>query len=134
MYAIDNISIFPILEKENTIKQDSKISLDTVHVKTFHFDLGKAGTDVDLSSILEKLHSDDVEQILVIGHTDNTGDEELNQDLSYKRALYISSEIKQRTNIEISYTGESYYEPVSKNIQSKNRRVEVYFIKKLNQD
>jgi outer membrane protein OmpA-like peptidoglycan-associated protein len=81
-----------------------------------------------LSDILKKY--DDTE-ILIEGHTDNTGTDEHNQKLSERRSESVSSYLKQNNvnGSRISSVGYGEKQPVTDNVdesgRSKNRRVDV---------
>jgi outer membrane protein OmpA-like peptidoglycan-associated protein len=88
-----------------------------------------AGTNLrELASSLQK-YSDS--QLLIVGHTDNVGDDSYNQALSQRRsnsaATYLAAQGVARTRLAATGKGES--EPVATNDtdagRQKNRRVEV---------
>jgi len=88
-----------------------------------------AGTNLrELASSLQK-YSDS--QLLIVGHTDNVGDDSYNQALSQRRsnsaATYLAAQGVARTRLAATGKGES--EPVATNEtdagRQKNRRVEV---------
>ncbi|MDP9202366.1 MAG: OmpA family protein [Gemmatimonadota bacterium] len=88
-----------------------------------------AGTNLrELASSLQKYPES---QLLIVGHTDNVGDDSYNQLLSQRRAnsaaAYLAAQGVARTRLATSGKGES--EPVTTNEtdagRQKNRRVEV---------
>jgi outer membrane protein OmpA-like peptidoglycan-associated protein len=88
-----------------------------------------AGTNLrELASSLQKYPDS---QLLIVGHTDNVGDDSYNQALSQRRsnsaATYLASQGVARTRLAATGKGES--EPVATNEtdagRQKNRRVEV---------
>lgn len=101
-------------------------------------DLNSASKEnlTELSTILNKY---DDTNILVEGHTDNTGTKEYNQELSDKRASSVSGYLKQNnvSTSRITAVGYGENQPVADNAsdsgRSQNRRVEVaiYANKKL---
>ena len=91
--------------------------------------LPAAGTNLrELAASLQKYPDS---QLLIVGHTDNVGDDSYNQRLSERRsnsaATYLSGQGVVRTRLAASGKGES--EPVSTNDtdagRQQNRRVEV---------
>jgi len=88
-----------------------------------------AGTNLtELASSLQKYPDS---QLLIVGHTDNVGDDSYNQSLSQRRAnsaaAYLAAQGVARTRLATSGKGES--EPVTTNEtdagRQTNRRVEV---------
>ncbi len=88
-----------------------------------------AGTNLrELASSLQKYPDS---QLLIVGHTDNVGDDSYNQRLSQRRAnsaaAYLASQGVARTRLATSGKGEA--EPVTTNEtdagRQQNRRVEV---------
>jgi len=88
-----------------------------------------AGTNLrELASSLQKYPDS---QLLIVGHTDNVGDDSYNQALSQRRsnsaATYLATQGVARTRLAATGKGES--EPVATNDtdagRQKNRRVEV---------
>ena len=88
-----------------------------------------AGTNLrELASSLQKYPDS---QLLIVGHTDNVGDDSYNQRLSERRsnsaAAYLAAQGVARTRLAATGKGES--EPVTTNDtdagRQKNRRVEV---------
>jgi outer membrane protein OmpA-like peptidoglycan-associated protein len=88
-----------------------------------------AGTNLrELASSLQKYPDS---QLLIVGHTDNVGDDSYNQALSQRRsnsaAAYLAAQGVARTRLAATGKGES--EPVATNDtdagRQKNRRVEV---------
>ena len=91
--------------------------------------LPAAGTNLrELASSLQKYPDS---QLLIVGHTDNVGDDSYNQRLSERRsnsaAVYLAAQGVARTRLSATGKGES--EPVTTNEtdagRQQNRRVEV---------
>ena len=91
--------------------------------------LPAAGTNLrELASSLQKYPDS---QLLIVGHTDNVGDDSYNQLLSERRAnsaaAYLAAQGVARTRLATSGKGEA--EPVTTNesdaVRQQNRRVEV---------
>lgn len=91
--------------------------------------LPAAGTN--LSELAKSLQKYPDSQLLIVGHTDNVGDDAYNQRLSERRsasaAAYLAAQGVDRTRLAASGKGES--EPVATNDtdagRGQNRRVEV---------
>ncbi len=83
---------------------------------------------VQLSETLKKYEDTN---ILIEGHTDNTGSDEYNQELSQKRAKSVSSflEVQGVSSSRITTMGYGESQPIAENSttagRSQNRRVEV---------
>ena len=86
----------------------------------------------ELSTYLHKEYNNQNSQATIVGHTDNTGNDAINNPLSVNRAAntrqYIASQgiASNRINID----GRGSYEPIASNdsplSRAKNRRVEVF--------
>jgi outer membrane protein OmpA-like peptidoglycan-associated protein len=70
--------------------------------------------------------------VLVVGHTDNVGTFEFNEDLSKRRAAAVVAELVSKYGIEsarLTPLGASFMAPVATNTteegRAKNRRVEL---------
>ena len=88
----------------------------------------------EIQFVFEKLESYNYSQVKVYGFADNRGDSDYNQELSLKRALSVSKEIKNVTKVKkMSYEGFGETLPLAENDSSYgrllNRRTEivVYF-------
>lgn len=100
------------------------------------FNIDKAGIKPQFKPTLKKvadvLRGDSSQRIRIVGHTDSTGSEAYNQDLSIKRARatkkYLVSQGVSRKQIKVEGRGES--EPRADNStpagRAQNRRVEIY--------
>jgi len=101
------------------------------------FDTGqdtlKAGAELNLDRLAKYMQASPGTKIIVEGHTDNTGSESTNDDLSARRALAVAKGLESRgiaaDRIEAVGRGEHY--PVASNTtaagRQQNRRVEVVF-------
>ena len=102
----------------------------------FSFDSGRAEIKPNmfpvLNSLVAGLMSNPVSQVRIIGHTDNTGTDKINNPLSINRAgntrAYLVNQGIQSNRIVID--GRSSYEPIAPNNspanRAKNRRVEIF--------
>lgn len=138
-YAVDNVSITAIdtgsdialnNEKQSDIeKPKSTPKKDTIHAHTYYFGFNENKSAADISKVLSDLKIDDkISSVIIIGHTDSIGTNEYNQILSKSRALFISELIKQQIEIPIFIKGMGSSKMVSRESNSLNRRVEVYYI------
>ena len=94
------------------------------------------GAESYLDSIQEELLRSGIKRFVVIGYTDNSGDEQYNQMLSRKRAQAVANALKalpklSSVDITVKFYGEK--NPVADNATSegrqKNRRVSIQYIK-----
>lgn len=86
--------------------------------------------------LIDSLSRFSFDSIVVIGHTDNTGNADSNQLLSYNRALYLT-QLFEQANLRCSKyvaIGKGSNEPLANNQTQKNkaqnRRVEIIFYRK----
>jgi outer membrane protein OmpA-like peptidoglycan-associated protein len=97
----------------------------------FNSDSIQAAAGTNLRELAASLNRYPDSQLLIVGHTDNVGDDAYNQRLSERRAnsaaAYLAAQGVTRTRISASGKGES--EPVTTNDtdagRQQNRRVEV---------
>jgi outer membrane protein OmpA-like peptidoglycan-associated protein len=99
------------------------------------FDTGRADIKPDLRSVLDSfangLRDDPTTRIRIIGHTDSTGSDAINDPLSLQRARSVGSYLADR-GIDpgrIEAIGRGEHEPIADNSsdagRAKNRRVEI---------
>ena len=100
------------------------------------FDTGSAAIKPQLRSVLDpfaaSLRDDPTARLSIIGHTDNTGSDAINNPLSLERARRVRDYLVDRgvagSRIEVAGRGER--EPVADNSteagRARNRRVEIY--------
>lgn len=100
------------------------------------FDVGRAAVKPNFAPILDKfaasLNQNPVTTVTIVGHTDNTGSDAINNPLSIERADstrdYLAARGVARTRIATD--GRGAREPVADNStqqgRDKNRRVEIY--------
>ncbi len=94
----------------------------------------KGAAKTNLDGLATSLNNNPQTNILIVGHTDNTGSVQLNQDLSVRRAesvkSYIMGDRVDATRLSTSGKGES--EPIADNTtadgRAKNRRVEIVIV------
>ncbi|HQS32290.1 MAG: hypothetical protein B7X59_09160 [Polaromonas sp. 39-63-203] len=114
--------------------QDNRLKLDIP--SDVSFDVGRAAIKPNFAPILNQfatsLNQNPVSTVTIIGHTDNTGSDAVNNPLSIDRAEaardYLVSRGVARTRIATD--GRGSREPVADNStqagRDKNRRVEIY--------
>lgn len=114
--------------------QDNRLKLDIP--SDISFDVGRAAIKPNFAPILNQfatsLNQNPVSTVTIIGHTDNTGSDTINNPLSIDRAEaardYLVSRGVARTRIATD--GKGSREPVADNGsqsgRDKNRRVEIY--------
>ncbi|GAA4822152.1 OmpA family protein [Algivirga pacifica] len=120
-------------DKVEVFEQKGKFIL---RMKGFNFDVGSAEIGTDnyelLTQVQEAVNIFPNEKIIVEGHTDATGGEELNQELSEKRAEAVKQYLQANMtnggmNIEAKGYGES--KPISSNETEEgrqdNRRIDI---------
>ncbi len=113
---------------------DNRLKLDIP--SDVSFDTNRADIKADFRRILDKfaegLVDNTATQVSIIGHTDNTGSDAVNNPLSIERAARTRDYLTTRnvSSSRISVNGRGSYEPVATNTteagRAKNRRVEIY--------
>ena len=115
-------------EEGIVVKFDSGILFD--FDKT---DVKQAARD-DIADLVTSLNNNPDTDILVIGHTDNTGTDQYNQGLSERRAksvrdIAVANGLAGR---RIKTEGKSFHEPIAENDteagRAQNRRVEIVIV------
>lgn len=103
----------------------------------FEFDEATLTEDADgtLEAAIQELADVDGGTLEIVGHTDDDGSEEYNQDLSEDRAESVHERLDELTDLdvfdEIVVRGESFREPIADNDEEEgralNRRVDLHF-------
>ena len=114
--------------------QDNRLKLDIP--SDVSFDVGRAAIKPNFAPILNQfatsLNQNPVSTVTIIGHTDNTGSDSVNNPLSIDRAEAARDFLVSRgvARTRIATDGRGSREPVADNNSSqgrdKNRRVEIY--------
>jgi outer membrane protein OmpA-like peptidoglycan-associated protein len=110
------------------VKFDSGILFDTNSS-----DL-KPAARTNLANLATSLQNNPQTNILIVGHTDNTGTDEYNQNLSVRRAESVKAYISANNvaNSRLSTSGKGESEPIADNNtvegRSQNRRVEIVIV------
>ena len=99
------------------------------------FDTGSASIKPELRAVLDPfasgLRGDPSARVVIIGHTDNTGSDAVNNPLSLERARSVRDYIVTRgvTSSRVETAGRGEREPIANNAsdagRAKNRRVEI---------
>ena len=100
------------------------------------FDTNRADIKSNFRPILERfaatLNDNPATTVSIIGHTDSTGSDAINQPLSVERAAHTRDYLAQRgvSPTRVVVEGRGSYEPVASNDdnsgRARNRRVEIY--------
>lgn len=135
-------------QKDSALLSENKFKLTETEIqelmgmpvsRNIYFEFGSS--DVEVSSIelidflASKLETKRQFMIELIGHTDNEGTDEFNQELSEKRASEVSKYFENYgiDSIRILTTGVGEAQPIviegTDEEIAKNRRVEIYFVK-----
>lgn len=126
----------PIQNENFTIRENERgISIDLNSI-LFDFDSYelKENSKQTLDQIIEVLKQYPNQEIQILGHTDNIGDENYNEELSEKRAKTVVEYLLQKglSENQISYKGYGSKKPLYPNDspenRAKNRRVEILII------
>lgn len=118
-------------EMQKSITTSGKVALYGIH-----FDFNKADIKPEsaptLTEMASLLKAEPALKVLVVGHTDNVGTFEFNEDLSKRRARAVVAELVERHGIEaarLTPLGASFMAPVTTNSteagRALNRRVEL---------
>jgi outer membrane protein OmpA-like peptidoglycan-associated protein len=102
----------------------------------FSFDTGKATIKPNMRPVLDKLgqtlNQNPVTQVRIVGHTDSTGSDAINEPLSVNRAAAVQTYLIGRSvaSNRMTIEGRGSREPVADNSttagKAQNRRVEIY--------
>ncbi|NML61692.1 OmpA family protein [Massilia sp. RP-1-19] len=100
------------------------------------FDTGRSDIKSNFRPVLERfaqtLNENPAAAVTIIGHTDNTGDDSVNQPLSVDRAAHTRDYLAQRgvSSNRIIIEGRGERQPIASNNdasgRARNRRVEIY--------
>ena len=113
--------------KEKTIKT-MRISGPTFKFGTTQLSADGKGK---LKEVAQELKNNPEAAVLIEGHTDSVGSEDVNQKLSEQRAASVATSLKKdyRVPNDISVIGKGEKEPIASNAtkegRAKNRRVEI---------
>jgi len=114
--VIKNISLFPV-------EKDAMVILNNLFFDLDQFEL-KQQSLTELNEIVKFLQMNKVVKIEISGHTDNTGSESYNQQLSLKRAASVAEYLKKQgiENARITQKGYGSQRPVRPNDSEENRQ------------
>lgn len=130
---------------EEQLAQDAKIeSVNNGEAIKVTFDSGilfatgkstlSAEAKVSLRKLVSNLAQNAQTNIQIVGHTDNTGSDRVNDPLSVNRAKSVYDYLTGQgvLNSRMEYTGKGSHEPVADNTtaagRQENRRVEIYIL------
>ncbi|MDT3403339.1 OmpA family protein [Mucilaginibacter terrae] len=94
----------------------------------------KTAAQTNLNNLATSLTNNPQTNILIVGHTDNTGSAALNQDLSVRRAESVKAYIALHgvSGSRLTTSGKGFNEPIADNSteagRAQNRRVEIVII------
>jgi len=94
----------------------------------------KTAAQTNLTNLATSLTNNPQTNILIVGHTDNTGSASHNQDLSVRRAEAVKAYIGTHgvSGSRLTTTGKGFNEPIADNSteagRSQNRRVEIVIV------
>jgi len=94
----------------------------------------KSAAQTNLTNLATSLTNNPQTNILIVGHTDNTGSASHNQDLSVRRAEAVKAYIGTHgvSGSRLTTTGKGFNEPIADNSteagRSQNRRVEIVIV------
>ncbi len=117
--------------KVERVGEGIKITFDTGILYDVNSATLKPEATTNISKLAKVLNKYPDTEILIEGHTDNTGDDKYNQDLSVKRAESVSNSLKTQSikGSRITTVGYGESQPLESNEtvegRTQNRRVEV---------
>jgi outer membrane protein OmpA-like peptidoglycan-associated protein len=100
----------------------------------FSFDVGRSNVKPEMRPVLDQFAQglDPNMRVRVVGHTDNTGSDAINNPLSIDRAQSVRDYLSARgvSSTRIETTGRGEHEPIADNSseagRAQNRRVEIF--------
>ena len=117
-----------------TQTQDNRLKLDIP--SDISFDTGRADISRNFAPVLDRfansLRDNQNTAVRIVGHTDNTGSDAINNPLSMDRAASTRNYLTSRgiSGSRIQVEGRGSYEPIASNNtsdgRSRNRRVEIF--------
>jgi outer membrane protein OmpA-like peptidoglycan-associated protein len=117
--------------KVERVGEGIKITFDSGLLFDVNSSTLKAEGRQNIAQLAEVLRKYDDTEVLVEGHTDNTGDDEYNQQLSIKRAESVANMVKQQAikGSRITTVGYGETQPLQPNEtaegRAQNRRVDI---------
>jgi hypothetical protein len=137
VYVVSNLSVIPITNPNESCDGQVNIYSDTIidtstSVKNSFVLRYDSGSDIPnelsmLNTLCTVLSEKRFSKVKVVSHTDGTGDEKYNKELSDKRANYVASTIGKCTDTPIVIESVADKIRVENKVQSFiNRRVEVF--------
>jgi outer membrane protein OmpA-like peptidoglycan-associated protein len=109
-------------------------------VKNYYFNFGSNDAKLNpqeqlrLQMLCDSISQLRLDSIVIIGHTDSTGNEWRNRELSEQRAAAVAESLASCSNVRITHRGAGSSKPIAGNNTEKgkalNRRVEILFYRK----
>ena len=127
----DTVTVTEVVEEiDTTVVTPVKAGPSFDNIVLFNVNSSKIG-DVNLDGLVKELEENRDAKVLLVGHTDNTGSDNLNLNLSIQRATAVKNYLKGKgvQAARITVKGEGEASPVADNEteegRAKNRRVEI---------
>ncbi len=131
-YAMEQATRGTNVEVTRTADNQLKLNIPN----DISFDTGSAAIKPQLRAVLDpfasSLRDDPTARLMIVGHTDNTGSEAINNPLSVERARGVRDYLTTRgvAGARVETAGRGEREPVAENTteagRAKNRRVEIF--------
>ncbi|MBD0332144.1 MAG: OmpA family protein [Chitinophagaceae bacterium] len=128
VYHADKPQVSIVSSPTKTLHIDT-LTVPEVLFATNSFILNKRAVTL-LDSFTRKITSYSVDSVVVNGHTDATGSDMYNKELSWRRAASVAAYLQQSSRMNIVTRGFGSGRPVADNRtaagKQKNRRVEIF--------
>ena len=131
-YAMEQATKGTNVEVSRTENNELKLNIPN----DISFDTGSAAIKPQLRAVLDpfanSLRDDPTARLMIVGHTDNTGSDAVNNPLSVERANSVRDYLTTRgvAGARVETAGRGEREPVAENTteagRAKNRRVEIF--------
>ena len=131
-YAMEQATQGTNIQVERTENNELKLNIPN----DISFDIGSAAIKPQLRAVLDpfanSLRDDPTARLMIVGHTDNTGSDAVNNPLSVERANSVRDYLTSRgvSGMRVETAGRGEREPVAENTteagRAKNRRVEIF--------
>ncbi len=135
-YYLDDVAVEEVADAPVAVTETKKETLPNLTIKDIGFETGKAELNADAKKLLATFVTDFnllqfAGTFLIAGHTDNTGNATLNENLSQKRAEAVNNYLLQLgiSPAKIRAKGYGATQPIDDNTtengRSHNRRVQI---------
>tara|TARA_B100001758_G_C18279440_1_gene540812 strand:+ start:270 stop:986 length:717 start_codon:yes stop_codon:yes gene_type:complete len=119
-------------EEQEILLEDIEVKSPDVYITTIFFDVNRSKPqEIDLFDFVYSLKLDKKLKVLLVGHTDGSGSDNYNLDLSVLRAVNVKKYLIKQGIVasRIEIRGEGEWMPVADNAtlegRAKNRRVDI---------